>query len=193
MSQRKTAHTESAEEKVPGAKKAKTSLDRNNNNTTTTSNSGLDEFDQTSFEQELELKISNTIATIITKEARQISHIMVSSIEKELQKVKGNKERFEREIASEREQLEKEKEEWVYTTQKISKSVPSSGMIKLNIGGTMFGTSVETLTTFKGSFFDVMFNGRFPLKKVYTTSDRVFGSNSDVPNRDMASIHCSRD
>eukprot|EP01112_Ceratiomyxa_fruticulosa_P007582 TRINITY_DN1971_c1_g1_i1.p1 TRINITY_DN1971_c1_g1~~TRINITY_DN1971_c1_g1_i1.p1 ORF type:complete len:296 (-),score=58.99 TRINITY_DN1971_c1_g1_i1:33-920(-) len=68
-------------------------------------------------------------------------------------------------MASEREQLEKEKEEWAQATHRIEKSVPSSGMVKLNVGGKLFATSMETLTLCKGSFFDVMFSGRFPLKK----------------------------
>eukprot|EP01112_Ceratiomyxa_fruticulosa_P024259 TRINITY_DN979_c0_g1_i1.p1 TRINITY_DN979_c0_g1~~TRINITY_DN979_c0_g1_i1.p1 ORF type:complete len:328 (-),score=65.15 TRINITY_DN979_c0_g1_i1:230-1213(-) len=49
--------------------------------------------------------------------------------------------------------------------QKMEPRFASTGRIKLDVGGTLFTTSMETLTSFKGSFFDAMFSGRFPLKK----------------------------
>jgi len=38
-------------------------------------------------------------------------------------------------------------------------------IIKLNVGGTLFTTSVSTLTSIKGTFFDSMFSGRWEPKK----------------------------
>eukprot|EP01112_Ceratiomyxa_fruticulosa_P021418 TRINITY_DN7522_c0_g1_i1.p1 TRINITY_DN7522_c0_g1~~TRINITY_DN7522_c0_g1_i1.p1 ORF type:complete len:125 (-),score=43.61 TRINITY_DN7522_c0_g1_i1:267-641(-) len=90
-----------------------------------------------------------------------LSDSLITGVAKEIESIKRKRE----DLREEREQLEKEKREWEQATQKFGRSVPSNGKIKLDVGGTMFATSVETLTTYKGSFFDVMFSGRFPLKK----------------------------
>eukprot|EP01112_Ceratiomyxa_fruticulosa_P008667 TRINITY_DN2246_c0_g1_i1.p1 TRINITY_DN2246_c0_g1~~TRINITY_DN2246_c0_g1_i1.p1 ORF type:complete len:127 (-),score=38.33 TRINITY_DN2246_c0_g1_i1:9-389(-) len=51
--------------------------------------------------------------------------------------------------------------------QRSQKWVKYSGntIIKLDVGGTVFKTTLDTLTMYKHSFFDSMFCGRFPLKK----------------------------
>eukprot|EP01112_Ceratiomyxa_fruticulosa_P014400 TRINITY_DN411_c0_g1_i3.p1 TRINITY_DN411_c0_g1~~TRINITY_DN411_c0_g1_i3.p1 ORF type:complete len:338 (-),score=65.85 TRINITY_DN411_c0_g1_i3:94-1107(-) len=67
-------------------------------------------------------------------------------------------------LKREREEFEREKEEWSHLSEKFSKSIPNS-IIKLNVGGQIFCTSHETLTFYKGSFFDGLLSGRFPLKK----------------------------
>eukprot|EP01133_Synstelium_polycarpum_P017743 gene17743-21159_t len=63
--------------------------------------------------------------------------------------------------------------------------------ICLNIGGKLFQTSLDTLSSIRGSYFDVMFNGSFPPKPMTGTTNTYFidrGKKMDLPIEIMDSF-----
>eukprot|EP00697_Spironema_sp_BW2_P013690 gnl/Spiro4/3910_TR1940_c0_g1_i1.p1 gnl/Spiro4/3910_TR1940_c0_g1~~gnl/Spiro4/3910_TR1940_c0_g1_i1.p1 ORF type:complete len:318 (+),score=99.10 gnl/Spiro4/3910_TR1940_c0_g1_i1:34-987(+) len=66
-------------------------------------------------------------------------------------------------IAAERQSLEEEKAAWQQTATKLDRTVVS-GRIRLDVGGTVFATTLSTLTRLPNNFFAAMFSGRFALK-----------------------------
>jgi len=68
-------------------------------------------------------------------------------------------------LKAEREVLEKDKQTWFTNAIKLEKTQFSSGRIKLDVGGTVFSTSLGALTSQKGSYFDSMFSGRWKVKR----------------------------
>jgi hypothetical protein len=53
---------------------------------------------------------------------------------------------------------------WNKLANKLNK-IQLGNRIKLDVGGTIFATSLSTLTFIKGTFFEVMFSGRWEPKK----------------------------
>eukprot|EP01112_Ceratiomyxa_fruticulosa_P007580 TRINITY_DN1971_c0_g1_i1.p1 TRINITY_DN1971_c0_g1~~TRINITY_DN1971_c0_g1_i1.p1 ORF type:complete len:148 (-),score=47.20 TRINITY_DN1971_c0_g1_i1:395-838(-) len=119
------------------------------------------------------IKLSKEIEKGFSEQMQKFSNTATKSLEKKLDNIKrkresldGERQEFEKEMAQKKEEFEKEKQVWGEISQKFAKSVPSSGRVKLDVGGTLFTTSIETLTSYKGSFFDAMFSGRqIPLEK----------------------------
>eukprot|EP01112_Ceratiomyxa_fruticulosa_P004224 TRINITY_DN1465_c1_g1_i3.p1 TRINITY_DN1465_c1_g1~~TRINITY_DN1465_c1_g1_i3.p1 ORF type:complete len:346 (-),score=75.60 TRINITY_DN1465_c1_g1_i3:92-1129(-) len=83
-------------------------------------------------------------------------------------------------LLKEKEKLQKEKEEFEREKELFQKqrsndnnnngNIVSSGssgskIVRLNVGGQIFTTTMDTLTSCKGSYFDAMFSGRFALKR----------------------------
>jgi len=68
-----------------------------------------------------------------------------------------------REIECERARYEEEKKSWAELEKKL-KSSQLLNTIKLNIGGTIFETSLSTLTSVQGTYFTSMFSGKWEPK-----------------------------
>jgi hypothetical protein len=67
-------------------------------------------------------------------------------------------------LKKEDEDLKKRKAEWDLMANKLAKAQKGSERIKLDVGGQIFATSLSTLTSQKGSFFEAMFSGRWEPK-----------------------------
>ena len=68
------------------------------------------------------------------------------------------------ELKRQREEFEQEKQEWIRNCSKLSSDLVSEDKIRLDIGGQVFVTSLDTLTKIPGSLFDSMFSGRWSTK-----------------------------
>lgn len=66
-------------------------------------------------------------------------------------------------LGKEKESFKKAQEKWEALATKLNKAQIGS-RIKLDIGGQIFVTSLNTLTSQKGSFFEAMFAGRWDAK-----------------------------
>lgn len=65
--------------------------------------------------------------------------------------------------AAEMEQLEKEKSQWEEEKQRVASSQTFGSKIKLDVGGTRFTTTMTTLQRFPESMLGAMFSGRHAL------------------------------
>lgn len=85
----------------------------------------------------------------------------IIQLEREWMQAMGEeREKFKREV----EKFEKEKEEWNAVSKKLTDTQMDT-RIKLDVGGQIFATSLQTLTAKKGTYFEAMFSGRWDLKK----------------------------
>src|SRR4051794_17958915 len=67
------------------------------------------------------------------------------------------------ELERERERFEEEKAEWMAVHAKLQRTSVGS-RVKLDVGGKVFATSLTTLLSQRGSFFEAAFGGRFEVK-----------------------------
>jgi hypothetical protein len=77
-----------------------------------------------------------------------------------IEAIEEQKRQIEREWA----ELRKEQEVWRRNKNQLDTS-QLKGKIKLDVGGTIFSTSLAVLTSIKGTYFDAMFSGRWDLQK----------------------------
>lgn len=69
-----------------------------------------------------------------------------------------------REIDEERQKLQQQRQEWEEIEAKarrVSQQAARNGKVKLNVGGTVFTTTVDTLTNEKPTFFSALFSEHF--------------------------------
>jgi hypothetical protein len=77
-----------------------------------------------------------------------------------MQAISEEREKLKRDV----EKFEKEKAEWNALQKKLNDTQLDT-RIKLDVGGQIFATSLQTLTSKKGTYFEAMFSGRWDLKK----------------------------
>jgi len=90
---------------------------------------------------------------------KQFFNQVSTALETEKSKIKKEREQLQQE----RQQLEEDKKKWEVQATRLHKS-QIGPKIKLDIGGTIFATSLTTLTVIKESYFVSMFSGRWELK-----------------------------
>eukprot|EP01089_Gocevia_fonbrunei_P005933 TRINITY_DN1642_c0_g2_i1.p1 TRINITY_DN1642_c0_g2~~TRINITY_DN1642_c0_g2_i1.p1 ORF type:complete len:297 (+),score=50.54 TRINITY_DN1642_c0_g2_i1:441-1331(+) len=84
-------------------------------------------------------------------------------VKADIDKLETEKKEWEELKKQEREAFEKEKENWAVVEKKLNKSQIEQ-RIKLDIGGSLHTTSLGTLLSQQGSFFEAMFSGRWDTK-----------------------------
>jgi hypothetical protein len=113
-------------------------------------------------------EMNQQISSIIEAEWKRLEQEK-EELKKEREELKKEREELKNEretLKKEREELKKEKEQWEVLANKLNKAQIRLGVnrIKLDVGGQIFATSVSTLTSEKGSFFEAMFSGRWEPK-----------------------------
>jgi len=68
-------------------------------------------------------------------------------------------------LAEEKQQINFDRQTFEEEKRKMATISIPQGIVKLNIGGTLFTTSVSTLTKLPGSLFEAMFSGRYEMPK----------------------------
>jgi hypothetical protein len=105
-------------------------------------------------EKEWEAKMAADLESIEKKKKQTEQELLEKQTELEDRKIK-----FEEEMQKRISDFEKEKERMeIYQKQ-------SSGKVLLNVGGTLFTTTVTTLTKCPDSMFTAMFSGRYQIEK----------------------------